>query len=30
MAPTTDEIVDNVRVPASLIPGKYVVQWRWE
>ena len=24
------EIVDLVRVPASLAPGKYVLQWRWD
>ena len=24
------EIVDTVRVPVTLTPGPYVVQWRWE
>jgi len=24
------EVVDNVRVPAGLKPGKYVLQWRWD
>ena len=23
------EMVDKVRIPAHLKPGKYVVQWRW-
>ena len=24
------EIVDLVRVPASLAPGNYMLQWRWD
>ena len=24
------EIVDRLRVPADLAPGKYVLQWRWD
>ena len=24
------EIVDSVRVPAALSPGRYVLQWRWD
>ena len=27
--PDNLEVVDSVRVPAALTPGKYVVQWRW-
>merc|ERR1712217_768133 len=28
--PDNLEIVDTVRVPATLKPGPYVVQWRWD
>jgi len=28
--PDNLEIVDTVRVPASLAPGAYVLQWRWD
>jgi len=24
------EVVDNVKIPAGLEPGKYVLQWRWD
>jgi len=28
--PDNLEVVDSVRIPATLTPGKYVVQWRWD
>merc|ERR1712046_254927 len=24
------EMVDNVKIPGNLKPGKYVLQWRWD
>ena len=24
------EIIDNLRIPAALKPGRYVLQWRWD
>ena len=24
------EIVDSIRIPAGLVPGDYVLQWRWD
>ena len=24
------EVVDNVRIPKGLAPGRYVLQWRWD